>query len=60
VLKTLGFFLVQLLVLMIVYPLWVKRSYKVSFWRRLLVALVVSISTFVILTVACYVGHFCL
>ncbi len=58
--KTLGFFLVEFLALMIVYPLWVRRSYKLSFSRWLLVALVASISTFVLLTVACYVGHFCL
>ncbi len=59
-LKTLGFFLVEFLALMIVYPLWVRRSYKLSFSRWLLVALVASIATFVILTVVCYVGHFCL
>lgn len=35
--KTLGFFLAQLLALMIIYPLWVRRSFKLSFWRWLLV-----------------------
>ena len=38
--KILGFFLVQFLALMIVYPLWVGRSYKLSFSRWLLFALV--------------------
>jgi len=58
--KTLGFFLVQLLALMIIYPLWVRRSYKLSFWRWLLVALVACISTLVLLMAACYVGLLCL
>jgi len=58
--KALGFFLVQFLALMIVYPLWVGRSYKLSFWRWLLFALVACLLTSVILMVACYVGLACL
>jgi hypothetical protein len=58
--KTLGFFLVQLLALMIVYPLWVGGSYQLSFWRWLLVALVACTSTLVLLVAACYVGLGCL
>lgn len=58
--KTLGFFLAQLVALMIVYPMWVRRSYKVGFWRWLLVTLVASISTLVLLMAACYVGLLCL
>jgi hypothetical protein len=54
--KTLGFFVVQLAVLMIIYPLWVGKSYKIGFARWLLMALVASISTLLILTVACYAG----
>ncbi len=54
--KTLGLLIVQFIMLMIVYPLWVGRSYKVSFWRWLSMALVVSVSTLVILTIACYAG----
>lgn len=54
--KTLGLFIVQLVVSMIVYPLWVGKSYKVSFWRWLLMALVASVATLVILTFACYAG----
>jgi hypothetical protein len=58
--KTLGFILVQFLALMIVYPLWVRRSYKLSFWRWLQVALVACLSTLVLLMAACYVGLACL
>ena len=54
--KTLGFFVVQLIVLMIVYPLWVGKSYKIGFARWLLMALVASLSTLLILTVVCYAG----
>jgi len=54
--KTLGFFVVQLIVLMIIYTLWVGKSYKIGFARWLLMALVASISTLLILTVVCYVG----
>jgi hypothetical protein len=59
-LKILGFFLVQLFALIIVYPLWVRRSHKITFRRWLLVTLVASTSSLVLLTVACYVGRFCL
>lgn len=58
--KTIGFLLAQLLALMIVYPLWVRRSYKAGFWRWLLVSLVACISTLVLLMAACYVGLGCL
>jgi hypothetical protein len=58
--KTLGFFLVQLFALMVIYPLWVRRSYKLSFWRWLPIALVACLLTSVILMVACYVGLACL
>jgi hypothetical protein len=54
--KTLGLFIVQLIVLILVYPLWVGKSYKVSFWRWFLIALVVSLSSLLILTLACYTG----
>lgn len=54
--KTLGLFVVQLIGLMIVYPLWVRRSYKVSLWRWFSVALVASVFTLVLLTISCYAG----
>jgi hypothetical protein len=54
--KTLGLFIVQFIVLMIVYPLWLGKSYKVSFWRWFLMALVASLATLLILTLSCYAG----
>ena len=54
--KTLGLLIVQLIVLLIVYPLWVGKSYKVSFWRWFLMALVASLATLLILTLGCYAG----
>lgn len=54
--KTLGLFIVQFIVLMIVYPLWLGKSYKVSFWRWFLMALVASLATLLILTLTCYAG----
>ena len=54
--KTLGLFIVQFIVLMIVYPMWVGKSYNVSFWRWFLMALVASVSTVLILTLGCYLG----
>jgi hypothetical protein len=54
--KTLGLLVVQLIVLMIVYPLWIGRSYKISFWHWFFMALVASVTTLLILTVGCYAG----
>lgn len=54
--KTLGLVIIQLIVLMIVYPLWIGRSYKISFWRWFLMALVASVSSLLILTLGCYAG----
>lgn len=54
--KALGGVFVQLIVLLIIYPLWVRKSYKIGFWRWFLVALVASVSTLLILTLACYTG----
>ena len=54
--KTLGLVIVQFVGLMIVYPLWVGRSYKISFWRWFLMALVASVSSLLILTLSCYAG----
>jgi hypothetical protein len=54
--KELGGFIVQLIVLLIAYPLWVRKSYGVSFWRWLLMAVVASVSTLLILTLGCYAG----
>ena len=54
--KTLGLVIIQLIVLMIVYPLWIGRSYKISFWRWFLMAPVASVSSLLILTLGCYAG----
>ena len=54
--KTLGFFIVQFSVLMIVYPLWVGKTYKLRFGRWVLAALVSSASTLLIFALMCYAG----
>jgi hypothetical protein len=54
--RELGGLIVQLVVLLIAYPLWIRKSYGVSFWRWFLMALVVSVSTLVILRLGCYAG----
>ena len=58
--KILAVFAVQLLAFMLVYPLWVRRTSRISFGRWLMIALVALISSSVFLLFACYVGHFCL
>jgi hypothetical protein len=50
-------FVIQFLVLLITYPLWVKRRNPIKLSRWVLFAITASIATCLILLVLCYRGY---